>query len=90
MLKKSIAIALFAFGVQNAFAGNQQAQHMIQGGNSVAGVSLPASSAYNVASSNDQGRSLLAPTFVRGAYVGTSTIVAADGHEQARRLLVAQ
>jgi len=80
MLNKSIAIA-----------GNEQAQQMIQGGASVPGVTLPAASTYKPDSSRqDQGRSLLAPSFVAAAYAGTSTAVALDAHEQARRLLVAQ
>ncbi|MGH8728816.1 MAG: hypothetical protein ACREV9_11840 [Burkholderiales bacterium] len=84
-----IAIALFSFAAQNTFAGNEQAQRMIQPIVSASGTSLPASLTHK-ASSQDQGRSLLAPTFVSVGYVGASAAVVLDGHVQARRMLVGQ
>jgi hypothetical protein len=85
----AIAIALFGLGMQNASAGNEQAQRMIQGGSSVAETTLPAALTYKpMLSSHDQARALLAPVFVSGVYVGASTTVAVDGHEQARRTIV--
>ncbi|MGH8770379.1 MAG: hypothetical protein ACREV2_04260 [Burkholderiales bacterium] len=87
----AIAIALFGLGIQNASAGNEQAQRMIQGGSFVGGTTLPAALTYKPQlSGQDQARALLAPVFVSGGYVGASTTVAVDGHEQARRMIVGQ
>ena len=91
MLHKSIVIALFALGIGNAFAGNEQAQRMILGGNVGGGSVLSAPSTYKPeVSGQEQARALLAPEFVVGAYVGASAIDVVDGHEQARRLIVKQ
>lgn len=91
MLHKTfaIAIALFAFGIQSASAGNEQAQRMILGGASVAGSALAAALTYKPElAGHDQARALLSPVFVSGGYVGASATVALDGHEQARRMIV--
>jgi hypothetical protein len=85
----AIAIALFGLSIQNASAGNEQAQSMILGSGFVAGAELPAPSTYKPeASGLEQARALLAPVFVAGVYVGASDSAAADGHEQARKLIV--
>jgi len=87
----AIAIALFGLGIQNASAGNEQAQRMIQGGSSVGGTSLPAALTYKPAlNGHDQARALLDPVFISGGYIGASATVAVDGHEQARRMIVGQ
>ncbi|MGH8772961.1 MAG: hypothetical protein ACREV2_17560 [Burkholderiales bacterium] len=87
----AIAIALFGLGIQNASAGNEQAQRMIQGGSSVGGPALPAALTYKPElAGHDQARALLAPVFVSAGYIGASTTVAVDGHEQARRMIVKQ
>ncbi|MBA2351459.1 MAG: hypothetical protein M3Q32_10485 [Pseudomonadota bacterium] len=87
----AIVIALFGLGMQNASAGNEQAQRMILGGSSVGASALPAAATYKPErSGQDQASALLAPVFVSGAYVGTATSVALDGHEQARRMIAAK
>jgi hypothetical protein len=87
----AIVIALFGLGMQNASAGNEQAQRMILGGSSVGGTTLPAASTSKPElSGQDQARALLAPVFVSGAYIGASNAVAVDGREQARRMIVGQ
>jgi hypothetical protein len=86
----AIVIAVFGFGIQNATAGNEQAQRMILGSSSVDGPTLAAASTYKPQlSGQEQARALLAPVFVSsGNYIGTSDTVAVDGQEQARRLIV--
>ncbi len=86
-----IAIAFLNLGAQNASAGNEQAQRMIQPVVSASGTSLPAALTHK-ADGQDQARSLWAPTFVDESedFVGTSRIVGIDGHEQARRMLIGQ
>ncbi|MGH7963529.1 MAG: hypothetical protein ACRERD_17185 [Candidatus Binatia bacterium] len=85
----AIAIALFGLGMQNASAGNEQAQRMILGGSSVGGTTLPAAVTYKPElAGHDQARALLAPVFVSGGYIGASATVDIDGHEQARRMIV--
>ncbi len=90
----AIAIAFLSFGAQDVFAGNEQAQRMVLGGVSVEGPTLPAASTYKPgAKGHDQARALLDPVFVSETYVGASKtvgIVAVDGHEQARRMIVGQ
>jgi hypothetical protein len=87
----AIAIALFGLSIQNVSAGNEQAQRMIQPTFSAWGTPLPAALTYKPElAGHDQARALLAPVFVSGGYVGTSTSVAVDGHEQARQMIVKQ
>lgn len=84
----AIAIAFLSFGAQTAFAGNEQAQRMIQPIVSALGTSLPAAASTRKVDGQDQARSLLAPALVSQDYIGTSTTAASDGHEQARRMVV--
>lgn len=87
----AIAIAVMSIGAQNASAGNEQAQRMIQPIVSTSGTTLAAPTVYK-ARGQDQAHSLLAPNFVYGfgGFVGASIIIGLDGHEQARRMLVGQ
>jgi len=85
----AIAIALFAFAIQNVHAGNEQAQRMIQPIVSGSGPSLAVALTQKV-DQQDQGRSLLAPVFVSAGYVGASATIAADGHAQARQMMLGQ
>ncbi|HET6757498.1 MAG TPA: hypothetical protein VFH21_07795 [Burkholderiales bacterium] len=86
-----IAIALFGLSAQSVSAGNEQAQRMILGGSSVGGTTLPAALTYKPElAGHDQARALLAPVFVSGGYIGASTSVPVDGHEQARQMIVKQ